>query len=151
MREIIARTVCFALICALVALAWVFAWRHNPPVSSLPVATKTVPPPAASHRPEHADRGRAVFAEQNCFSCHAIAGEGNPRHPLEGVGKRRSPAELREWILGIGVAADELPASIVRRKKRYRTLTDDDLAALVVLLSRLDTDRSWSETQEAPP
>ena len=38
--------------------------------------------------------------QQACARCHSIAGKGNPRRPLDGVGARRNAAELRDWNIG---------------------------------------------------
>lgn len=115
----------------IVGLALIFALRHNP-------ARATQAPPAARPEPAPAPdfaRARSIFDEQGCAGCHAIAGRGNPRHPLDDVGRRRNLAELRAGILGEGPAAAELPVSIQRRKQRYHGMPEADLAALVAYLA----------------
>ena len=92
MREIIARVVCLLTVAVVMALAHVFAQRHNPRGSApVPVA-----PAAESVRSSDAVRGREVSTAQGCSSCHAIAGVGNPRNPLDGVGSRRYNQSLSE-------------------------------------------------------
>ncbi len=71
------------------------------------------------------------------MTCHAIAGSGNPRYPLDGTGDRWTTEELPHWILGTGVAADELSTAVRRRKQRYQSLPPEDLNALVSYLSSL--------------
>jgi mono/diheme cytochrome c family protein len=139
MREWIARGVVALTFTVVVGLAWMFAARHNPEPRAparpqiAPVRQPEPPPsPAGDTTP-----GRAVFGAQGCESCHSIAGRGNPRYPLDDVGARRTPAELRRWILGEGAAAAELPASVQRRKQRYRALPETELAALIAYLSSL--------------
>lgn len=127
MREIIARVVCLLTVGLVVALSFVFAAQQNP---AAPAGAATSP--GADH-----DRGRSVFAKQSCSTCHSIAGAGNPRSPLDGVGARWEPAELRAWITGTGIAADLLPPAIAKRKQRYQSIPEDDLKALIAYLSSL--------------
>lgn len=156
MRELIARLICFATVALVLALAHVFAARHNPArVTPRPGEVATLAPPlldVGTPTPLPAQpakpavppvsaaviaRGRQVYAERGCASCHAIGGAGNPRHALDGVGARLSPEELAEWVTGTGRAAKELPASIVRRKERYREIPADDFNAVVGYLGSL--------------
>ena len=144
MREIIARLVCFLTVAVVLALAHVFAARHNPPragVTTPPILPDTRPavvgaaPPVVT--PPEIERGRHVYGEECCASCHALAGAGNPRNPLDGVGGRRTRAELFEWVTGTGLAADQLSPAVVRRKARYRELAQADLDALMAYLASL--------------
>jgi len=144
MREIIARSICVLTGCVVVALSFLFAAAHNPPASAKPASPSIVVPAPVVRPPEKpetsdVERGRAVYAEQNCSTCHAIAGEGNPRVVLDGVGDRRDAAALREWITGTGAAAGELSVATARRKARYQQLPEADLSALVAFLSTLVT------------
>ncbi|MCX6953535.1 MAG: cytochrome c [Verrucomicrobia bacterium] len=134
MRELIARLVCWMSLAAVVAFAGLFAFLHNRPVPA--AASGAAPLPAVAARaapvppPANGDRGRAVYERENCATCHSLGGEGNPRRPLDGVGVRRSGAELREWITGTGAAASSLSASVTRRKRAYLELSEADLGAL---------------------
>ena len=135
MREILARIICAFVVCVVVAFSALFAWKHNPPLPS-DAERGTPPRPRAADAPGDAARGPKVYAEQNCATCHSIAGVGNPRHPLEGIGAR-SAEELRQWITATGSAEGKLPHSVVRRKSRYRELPAEDLDALVGYLLAL--------------
>ena len=42
--------------------------------------------------------GEKVFVDQKCTLCHSVAGRGNVKGPLDDVGSRLSPAEIRAWI-----------------------------------------------------
>lgn len=141
MREIIARLVCLAATALVVVLAHVFAVRHNPGAEPVtlppgPITEAVAPPPAAD-----AGRGRELFAVEGCASCHAIAGVGNPRHPLDGVGARRGPEQLRAGITGTDAAAVPFTPAVVRRKLRYRALAPADLEALTAYLLTLTEPR----------
>jgi mono/diheme cytochrome c family protein len=137
MREIIARTVCVLTVIVVLVLAHLFAARHNPRIA---VPARLPEPPGETRvagPSAEIVRGRVVYAEQGCASCHVIAGAGNPRNPLDGVGTRRTRAELLEWITGTGSAADQLSPAVVRRKERYRNVSQDDMNALMAYLANL--------------
>jgi len=136
MRERIAILVCWLTLGVVVGLSWLFALRHNPVAPPLPPPPSV---PAAAPGPEAKPKqpnaaGARLFRDQGCSSCHALGGIGNPRYPLDGVGARLKPDELRAWITGTGPAASQLSAMVVRRKARYLELSDADLTALVAWL-----------------
>lgn len=136
MREIIARLVCGATVGVVLALAWVFASRHNPP-SNAHVPGESGSPATLGRLDQSAELGRLTYARHDCASCHAISGRGNPRHPLDGVGERRSAEELREYVTATGAAANKLSDTTVRRKARYREIPADEMTALINYLSTL--------------
>jgi mono/diheme cytochrome c family protein len=149
MRERIANAVIGLSLILLTGLSFVFARLHNretpgapgsrqvgPPASSVPEAKPGLTEADAPARETH-QRGRAVYARERCATCHSIAGEGNPRFPLDGVAAHWKPEELEDWIIGSGVAADLLPTGVVRRKQRYRTLPEEDMKPLIRYLSTL--------------
>lgn len=77
------------------------------------------------------EKGQAVFAAQHCSMCHAIAGKGNPKTPLDNVGNMLKPEEIRKYITSPkDVKADS-------KMKAYPTLPAEDLDALVAYLSTL--------------
>src|SRR5262249_47431006 len=43
--------------------------------------------------------GAALFTSQKCTMCHSVAGKGNPKGSLDGVGAELTAAELKEWIV----------------------------------------------------
>jgi mono/diheme cytochrome c family protein len=45
------------------------------------------------------DQGAALFTSQKCAMCHAIAGKGNAKGALDGVGAKLSEADLRAWLV----------------------------------------------------
>lgn len=99
MRESLARRIALLIGTLVVALAAVFARMQNPPGASLPAPT--VPTPAATPTPAPSplvERGEQTYVDLGCARCHSIAGRGNPRLPLDGVGARSSEAEIRAWI-----------------------------------------------------
>lgn len=155
MREKIAIAVCALAFVIVVVLSYLFAVRHNPEsvVGSQGLVEgqgRSGPPDAVELNGETTtsdsspvinsrdfERGRDLFGQHACATCHSILGNGNPRHPLDGTGNRWTPDELQHWMLGTGDAADELSAAIRRRKQRYQSLPLEDLNALVRYLSSL--------------
>ncbi len=153
MRERLALAVLALTLALLVGLAAIFAFRHNPPEpppppapesatqsADAPPATTTTPPAATEEQASplpFTDHGARLYADQRCAACHAVAGAGNPRFPLDGVGVRLNEGDLLHGILGTGPLAERLSPVVVRRKERYRSLSEDDLAALVKYLGQL--------------
>jgi mono/diheme cytochrome c family protein len=48
---------------------------------------------------QDAAKGEQVYTAQKCSVCHNIMGKGAKNNPLDGVGKKLSAAEIREWIV----------------------------------------------------
>lgn len=42
--------------------------------------------------------GKELFESLSCSACHSIAGQGNTSFPLDGIGSRRTAAELKRQI-----------------------------------------------------
>lgn len=76
-------------------------------------------------------RGVTVYREQRCQVCHSIAGVGNKRYPLDGVGDRLTDDEIRTWI----VAPRKMNPKVA--KKPYDKLPTADVDALVAYLKTL--------------
>jgi mono/diheme cytochrome c family protein len=86
----------------------------------------------------NADRGMVVFTEQKCTLCHSIAGKGNKKGALEGIGSKLKPAEIREWIVDpVGMAKKAKPAPTRKPAMTKKAMPDKDIDALVALLSGL--------------
>lgn len=156
MREIIARVVSVLSVVLIVGLSFLFAAEHNPPVvavsfdgaarSSAPQEPTPAAPPRELNGNDrmpiaapaaNVERGRGIYGQQKCATCHSIAGEGNPRNPLDGAGTRWDANELRDWVTGDGVAREVLSQAIIKRKQRYKNITEGDMNALVAYLSEL--------------
>jgi mono/diheme cytochrome c family protein len=140
MREWIARAVSVFAVGTLVLLASVFARGQNrdrAPEGAAPTGSISAPPAPAAD----STRGHAVFLAQGCARCHSVAGAGSPRAPLDGVGARRTAAELRAWSTGAEVLTDSLAPGILRAKQAYARLPAEDLDALVAFLASLKRPR----------
>jgi mono/diheme cytochrome c family protein len=75
------------------------------------------------------DHGREVYAMQKCALCHSIGGIGGKKAPLDGVGSRLKPDEIRKWIK----TPKEMKATTTM--KSYPNLPDRDLNDLVIFLT----------------
>lgn len=45
------------------------------------------------------EKGKAVYEAQKCKVCHSIAGVGNKKFPLDGVGSKLSAEDIKKWIV----------------------------------------------------
>jgi mono/diheme cytochrome c family protein len=92
--------------------------------------------PAVGSAQGQASKGQQVFATQKCTICHSIAGEGNKKGPLDGVGVKLSADEIRQWITN---APDMAAKAKAERKPPMKpfTLPKDELDDLVAYLQTL--------------
>lgn len=94
---------------------------------------------ATAHAQDKAaiDKGMKVYdtAAPKCSVCHAIAGKGNAKSPLDGVGTKLTADQIRSWITDPkGTAAK---AKVTTTMPPYSKLTKDDVDNLVAYLSSL--------------
>ena len=87
------------------------------------------------------DKGAKVFASNGCSMCHSIAGKGNVKGPLDAVGSKLTPAEIRGWITDAAgsaakAKADRKPAMATMQAK-FKGISKEDLDDLVAYLSSL--------------
>jgi len=142
MREKWARRIVVLTALIVLLLAFVFARIQNPSQATDIIKSReqiTSSEHKQSVVPDSKDikTGRQVYKQQSCGFCHSIAGQGNPRNPLDGVGKKHSANELRNFITGADTLQDLLSTSIIKMKQRYRELSDDELDALVIYMQSL--------------
>lgn len=84
-----------------------------------------------------ADKGQQVFAAQKCSMCHAVAGKGNAKGVLDGVGAKYSAADLKEWIVNAKGMAEKTKATRKPPMRDYSALPAADVDALVAYLRTL--------------
>jgi mono/diheme cytochrome c family protein len=95
-------------------------------------------PAALSAAEDQVERGRAVFTAQKCSVCHSIAGKGSKKGPLDDVGSRLTPAEIREWIVDpVGMTAKAKPTPTRKPAMKKKVMPAEDVDALVALLTTL--------------
>ena len=78
-----------------------------------------------------------MFAAQKCSMCHSVAGKGNPKGALDGVGSKYKPAELRQWIVNSTEMAAKHNATRTPAMKDFSKLPSADVDALVEYLATL--------------
>jgi mono/diheme cytochrome c family protein len=81
-------------------------------------------------------KGEQAFAAQKCSLCHSIAGKGNPKGSLDGVGAKLKPEEIREWIVDAKGMSAKNHTTRKPEMKQY-SLPKEDVDALVAYLSSL--------------
>ena len=81
--------------------------------------------------------GAKVYAAQKCTMCHSIAGVGNKKLPLDGVGTKLSADQIREWIVTPVEAAKKANSTAKPAMKAYPALPKADLDALVGYMKSL--------------
>jgi mono/diheme cytochrome c family protein len=92
---------------------------------------------AASASAQGAEKGAAVYAAQKCAMCHSIAGKGQAKGPLDGVGSKLSADDIREWIVNPAAAAKKHSATRKPPMRAYASLPKEDLDALVAYMASL--------------
>lgn len=92
---------------------------------------------AFAQTPAQIDAGQKVFAAQKCSICHSIAGQGNKKGVLDGIGAKLSADEIRLWITGAPDMAAKAKAERKPAMKAYTSLSKDDLDALVAYVQSL--------------
>jgi cytochrome c2 len=89
--------------------------------------------PAPAQDEAGTSKGQEVYAAQKCSMCHSVEGKGNKNNPLDGVGSKLTPEQIRKWI----VSPREMKSD--SKMKAYPGLAAGDLDALVAYLSSLKT------------
>jgi mono/diheme cytochrome c family protein len=121
-----------------IAVSAGFALIQNPGVAA--PAAGSLPQGLAAAPTEDAERlaaGRKVYDQQGCASCHAIAGEGSPRSPLDGVGSTLDATQIRHYVTGDPAIADDLAPRVLAAKRAYAELPPEQLDALLAYLASL--------------
>jgi mono/diheme cytochrome c family protein len=98
----------------------------------------TVGLPFALSAQDKAEQGAALFTSQKCSLCHSIAGKGNPKGSLDGVGAKLKGDEIKQWIsdpegMRAKTKAERTPAM------KKMALAPDQVDSLVAYLGSLKT------------
>jgi mono/diheme cytochrome c family protein len=81
-------------------------------------------------------KGEKVYADQKCSLCHSIAGKGNAKGALDGVGSKLSESDIRAWLTDAAGMTTKTGATRKPAMKQY-SLPKDDVDALVAYLTSL--------------
>ena len=83
------------------------------------------------------ERGMKVYADQKCAVCHSIAGTGNAKGSLDGVGSRLTADEIRMWIMNPAEMTKKTKAERKPPMRAYPNLPKEDVDALVAYMLSL--------------
>ena len=88
------------------------------------------------------EKGKKVYAEAKpmaCKACHAVAGAGNAKGPLDGVGSKLKAEEIKAWMRTPKDMAAKAKAERKPPMPAYpvEKLSDEDLDALTAYLLSL--------------
>ena len=81
-------------------------------------------------------KGEKTYADQKCSLCHSIAGKGNAKGSLDGVGSKLKSDDIRAWLTDANGMTAKTKAARKPAMKQY-ALPKDDVDALVAYLSSL--------------
>ena len=81
------------------------------------------------------EKGAALFVAQKCSLCHSLAGKGNAKGPLDGIGSKLKAEEIRQWLVSPVEMAAKANATRKPPMKAYPNLPKEDLDALVAFLA----------------
>ena len=85
-----------------------------------------------------ADKGKQIFTAQKCSMCHSIGDTGNKKGPLDEVGTKLKPEEIRQWLLAPAVQAEKTKATRKPAMPSYASkLNKDELDSLIAYLETL--------------
>jgi mono/diheme cytochrome c family protein len=84
-----------------------------------------------------AAQGQQVFEAQKCSLCHSVAGKGNAKGPLDGVGSKYSAADLKLWITSPAEMSKKHNTTRKPPMKSFASLSAADIEALVAYLQTL--------------
>jgi mono/diheme cytochrome c family protein len=82
--------------------------------------------------------GPAIFTAQKCSLCHSIGGKGNVKGPLDDVGAKSSPDDIRAWLTDAKAMTAKTKAPRKPEMKAY-TMTKLEVDTLVTYLSGMKT------------
>ena len=94
--------------------------------------------PALAQDAAKIEKGAQVYAAQKCQMCHSIAGKGNAKGNLDGIGSKLKEDDLRQWIVDpVAMTAKHKAERKPAMPNKYNTLPKEDIDALVAYLASL--------------
>ena len=83
------------------------------------------------------EKGMKVYDAQKCMICHSIAGKGQAKGPLDGVGSKLTEADIRLWMTDPKAATAKHKATRTPPMKAFTSLPKEDMDALVAYMVSL--------------
>lgn len=118
MRENLARLIVLITGSLVIILSMVFARIQN---QEKILAVET----------DHVAQGQQLFQQHGCARCHSIQDKGNQRNPLDGVTKKYTDKELRDWITGAQTLEGKMSQGIMNIKSKYQQLPKEEIDILI--------------------
>ena len=84
-----------------------------------------------------APAGQKVFETNKCALCHSVAGKGNAKGPLDGVGSKLEEDEIRMWLMDPDAMAKKIKSTRKPVMKSYAKLPKEDIDALAEYMDSL--------------
>ena len=92
--------------------------------------------PRVAGAQDEAKKGAEVYAAQKCSVCHSIAGKGGKSSPLDGVGKKLSAEDVKQWIVEpVAMAKKSSSTKKPPMPKKWSALPAADLDGLVAYMT----------------
>jgi len=83
------------------------------------------------------DKGMKVYETQKCSLCHSVAGKGNAKGALDGVGSKLTEADIRMWMTDPKTMTTKTKATRTPPMKAFASLPKEDLDAVVAYMVSL--------------
>jgi len=83
------------------------------------------------------EKGMKIYETQKCSLCHSIAGKGNAKGPLDGVGSKLKAEEIRQWMVNPKEMTAKAKATRMPAMRAYPTMPKEDLDAIVAYMLSL--------------
>jgi mono/diheme cytochrome c family protein len=82
-------------------------------------------------------KGQQIYAARKCSMCHSVAGKGNPKGSLDGVGAKWTADEIREWIVNSKEMAAKHHATRKPAMPDFSKVPKEEVDALVAYMQTL--------------
>jgi mono/diheme cytochrome c family protein len=92
---------------------------------------------SASAQDAKVAQGEKLYAQHKCSMCHAVAGKGNAKGPLDDAGTKYTAEELRQWLINPGEMAVKAKSTRKPPMPAYAKLSKEDVEALVAYMQTL--------------
>lgn len=93
--------------------------------------------PALAQDAKLVAQGEKLYAAQKCSVCHAVAGKGNVKHPLDGASKTLTADLVKLWLTDPKAAEAKTKKKAMPPMKSYASLPAADIDALVAYVMSL--------------
>ena len=82
-------------------------------------------------------KGEKLYASNKCSMCHSIGDKGNKKGPLDEVGSKLKPEEIRQWLINPQEMTVKTKSTRKPPMSSYAKLAKEDIEALVAYMQSL--------------